>query len=347
MEDQIPLEFEVGLGIRPSDPILRYKIDLALEDKKAEIEKVLRDYGVPLVQCSDCVVQGDLPAHGEYAGVPPTPPSELKSRVTIKQLQSWLAAGADINQEFSNAVTAGALDRATFLLNKGADPNKSDSQGETPLINAIQAQNPDLVKLLLEHGAKANARDANDMTALLESIEQDDVSAIRALTAHGADLNQRTSDGATALAFAIVESKMKGALALIDAGAGVDIPSGEEGLTPLMVAGGQQATELSLAAGQHESWNLGFDPHYPRALDVARALIAHKADVNAVSKTGLTALMLAAAHNNPPVVGLLLQSGANPSIRSPEKKTALDYAVENGNDSVVSLMRLIQQSNGK
>jgi ankyrin repeat protein len=57
--------------------------------------------------------------------------------------------------------------------------------------------------------------------------------------------------------------------------------------------------------------------------------------------------MLAAAHNNPPVVGLLLQSGADPSKRSPDKKTALDLAVENGNDSVVSLIRLIQQSNGK
>ena len=70
----------------------------------------------------------------------------------------------------------------------------------------------------------------------------------------------------------------------------------------------------------------------PGPLQVARALIAHKADVNAVSKSGVTALMLAAAHNNPPIVGLLLQSGADPSKRSPDKKTALDLAVENGND---------------
>ena len=51
------------------------------------------------------------------------------------------------------------------------------------------------------------------------------------------------------------------------------------------------------------------DPHYPGPLQVARALIAHKADVNAVSKSGVTALMLAAAHNNPPIVGLLSAVG--------------------------------------
>ena len=130
-------------------------------------------------------------------------------------------------------------------------------------------------------------------------------------------MNAATSDGATPLAFAIVENKMKAALALIDAGASVNAPSGELGLTPLMVAAGRQETELSLEAGRHEVENVSGDAHYPDPLQVARVLIAHKADVNAVSKSGVTALMLAAAHNNPPVVGLLLQSGADPSKRTP------------------------------
>jgi len=56
--------------------------------------------------------------------------------------------------------------------------------------------------------------------------------------------------------------------------------------------------------------------------------------------------MLAAAHNNTPIVGLLLQSGADASKKSPDGKTALDLATENGNDTVVSLIRLMQQANG-
>jgi ankyrin repeat protein len=93
--------------------------------------------------------------------------------------------------------------------------------------------------------------------------------------------------------------------------------------------------------------NLSLDPHYPDTLQVARSLIAHGADVNAVSSSGTTALMLAAAHDSTPVVGLLLQSGADSGKRSPDGKTALDIATENGNDTVVSLIRLMQQSNGK
>ena len=81
MENQIPLEFEMAFGVPTTDHILKYKLDLALQDNKAAIEKVLRDYGVPLVTCSDCIIAGDLPAHGVYAGLPPTPVAELKSSV--------------------------------------------------------------------------------------------------------------------------------------------------------------------------------------------------------------------------------------------------------------------------
>ena len=319
MENQIPLEYEMAFGVPTTDRILKYKIDLALKDNAAAIEKVLRDYGVPLVKCSDCIVEGDLPAHGVYSAPAPTPAAELKSSVTMKQLDSWLAAGADLNEEFNNAVTAGSMDRTTFLLGKGADPNKADSQGELPLVNAVQSQNPDLVKLLLDHGAKINARDANGMTALLEAVTLDNVPVI----------------------------KMLAATELIDAGASVNAPSGELGLTPLMVAAGRQVNEVTLQAGVHDVENLSTDPHYPGPMQIAQALIAHKANVNAVSKSGVTALMLAAAHNNPPIVGLLLQSGADPSMRSPDKKTALDFAVQNGNDSVASLIRLIKQASGK
>ncbi len=87
MESQIPLEYEMAFGVPTTDRILKYKIDLALQDNKAAIEKVLRDYGVPLVKCSSCIVEGDLPAHGEYSALPPTPASELKSSVTMKQLE--------------------------------------------------------------------------------------------------------------------------------------------------------------------------------------------------------------------------------------------------------------------
>lgn len=347
MEDDFPLEFKLGLGVQPQERILKYKIDLALEDNKAEIEKVLRDYGVPLVQCSDCTVEGDLPAHGDYTQPPPPPPSDNKSPVSLEQLKGWLAAGADVNDEFDDAVLASDMQRVEFLVGKGADVSKRNEQGDEPLNIAALQRNPDLVKFLLDHHADVNSRGSNGMTPLLEAVMQDDTGTLKVLAAHGADLESRTPDGATPLDFAIAENKMKAALTLIDVGAPLNTKSTKLGLTPLMVAAGREPIEYSISGGRHEVENLSLDPHYPDPLQVARALIAHGADVNAVSDSGVTALMLAAAHDSTPIVGLLLQSGADPAKRSPDGKTALDMAVENGNDTVVSLIRLMQQSSGK
>jgi quinoprotein dehydrogenase-associated probable ABC transporter substrate-binding protein len=66
MENDVPQEFSLSIGVRKADQILRYKIELALEERKAEIEAILRSFGVPLVECSKCYIAGDLPAHGIY-----------------------------------------------------------------------------------------------------------------------------------------------------------------------------------------------------------------------------------------------------------------------------------------
>jgi quinoprotein dehydrogenase-associated probable ABC transporter substrate-binding protein len=346
MENDYPMEFELGLGVQPQERVLKYKIDLALEDKRADIEKVLRDYGVPLVQCSECTVEGDLPAHGPYTQLPPPPAVDNKPVVTLDQLKAWLAAGADVNDEFGDAVLASDIQRVKFLLDKGADVNKRNDQGDAPLDIAAVQRNPDLVKVLLDHHADANVRGSDGMTPVLEAVMQDDVDTLKVLAAHGADIESPTADGATPLAFAIAEDNMKTALALINAGAKVNSKSTKLGLTPLMVAAGRDPYEVSISGQKHELENATLDPHYPDALQVARVLLAHGADVNAVSTSGVTALMLAAAHGNAPIVGLLLQSGADPGKRSPDGKTALDMAVQNGNDTVVSLIRLMQQASG-
>jgi ankyrin repeat protein len=73
-------------------------------------------------------------------------------------------------------------------------------------------------------------------------------------------------------------------------------------------------------------------------------MIAKGARVNDVSASGVTALLLAAAHNNAPIVGLLTQAGADPTFKSPEGQTAAELAQQNGNTAVVSLLGLLSQA---
>ena len=144
-EDIVPMEYELAAGVRKTDAKLKYLLDLVLEDSKAEIEKILTDYGVPLVQCSTCLVQGNLPAHGAYIKPAST---EYKAKpeaaspdqvVTEQRLEAWLAEGADLNQELSNAVLASDQARIKFLVKKGADLNALDPQGYAQSTRCAQA----------------------------------------------------------------------------------------------------------------------------------------------------------------------------------------------------------------
>jgi ankyrin repeat protein len=131
-------------------------------------------------------------------------------------------------------------------------------------------------------------------------------------------------------------------MALIAAGAPVESAVGDAGLTPLMLASGKDGRRLTLGAGISRVEKI--DPKEPDPLMITRALIDKGANVNAVSKSGVTALILAAAHNNAPIVGVLAEAGADRNFRNRDGKTASDIAQQNGNTAVVSLLRLLDQA---
>lgn len=351
-EEDIPQEFELAIGLRRVDWVLKYKLDLALEARRSEIEKVLRDYGVPLVKCSKCAVPGDLPAHGAYnkvktvsAATPSDPSKKAKDQIVDRaRLKAWLAEGADVNQEFANAVLAGDLDRMEFLVEKGADVNRPDKQGHPALHSATRRKDEEIVRKLVDLKADIGAKDQDSFTALDHAVLRNFGPGVAILAAAGADLDQRNADGFTPLAIAIIEDQYKAAVALIEAGAPAESTVGDAGLTPLMLAAGKENRRLTLGAGVSRVEKI--DPKEPDPLVISKLLIDKGVDVNAVSKSGVTALILAAAHNNTPIVGLLAQAGADRNFRDRDGKTASDIAQRNGNTAVVSLLRLLDQATG-
>ncbi|CAN0484450.1 unnamed protein product, partial [Phaeothamnion confervicola] len=186
MEDEVPLEFDLSLGVRPTNVVLKFALDYALEANRVEIEKILRDYGVPLVSCSRCVVPGDLPSHGSY-----TKPFEISQGpkaqaspdqlVTRQRLEAWLADGADAQSELANAVLASDADRIRFLIERGADINTRDAQGYSALQAAARNRSDKIIPLLVELKADVNGRDKDGFTALIHAAERNHVPSIRAL----------------------------------------------------------------------------------------------------------------------------------------------------------------------
>lgn len=347
MDDQVPLEFDLAIGMRPNNVLLKYMIDWALTRKAKEIEAVLKEYGVPLVKCSKCAADGDIPSHGTIYKrlrnvsndryLKQAPPMTLSEQATPDQivtearLDEWLKDGADLDAELVNAVIADAADRVSLLIARGADVNARDPNGLAPLHHAARTRNSPLVALLAAKGAKVDMRDGDGFTPLLHAINRNHVPTIEMLVKKGAGLDVPTTGGIAPLTWAIGDGKQFAAKALIDLGADVNSASGKEGVTPLMSAATQKAAPSR--AGQITQ---GMSP-----LDIARQLIAKGADVNRRSKESVTALMVAAGHNNAPLIGLLANSGADPHFKSAEGLTALDIAERAQNENAVSALKFL------
>jgi len=89
-----------------------------------------------------------------------------------------------------------------LLLNKGADPNRADIEGISPLYWAAYTKNDKILKLLLAKGADPNIEDNEGKTPLYWAIYTGNSEATKILLQHGADLNKPDKIGDTPLSIA-------------------------------------------------------------------------------------------------------------------------------------------------
>ncbi|HEY6483139.1 MAG TPA: quinoprotein dehydrogenase-associated putative ABC transporter substrate-binding protein [Steroidobacteraceae bacterium] len=323
MEDKVPMEFDMALAVPRGRADIKSAVEQALAQHKGEIRQVLVDFGVPLVKCAQCLVDGDLPSHGPYAApVPDAQAAALESRELAKEralrmaaLKQSLAHGGNPNEELNNAVTANDPDRVRYTLAHHANINATDGDGKTALINATRFGFNAVATELLEQKADPNLADRGGWTPLMYAAWNDDPTLAKSLLAHGAKIDVSDNDRLTALAIAAQNGKAKVAPVLIGAGADVNAPAAKGGYTPLMLAAISGSGEL------------------------ATALIAHGARVNATNPGGVTALMIAAANDHPSLAELLLKSGADVNARSEDGRTALGIAQERNNETLVRLLQ--------
>ena len=159
------------------------------------------------------------------------------------------------------------------------------------LPEAAEAGNRAAALELLAAGGNVDERSPDGATALLWAAHHGDLELVTALLARGADPTLANDYGATALSVAAVEGDAPLIAALLDAGADVE-SANAEGQTALMV----------VARTGH--------------VDTARVLLERGAKVNATEQFGgQSALMWAAAQQQPAMIRLLLAHGANVDAR--------------------------------
>ncbi|MEQ7895396.1 quinoprotein dehydrogenase-associated putative ABC transporter substrate-binding protein [Xanthomonas arboricola] len=313
--DDAVLEYSMAWAVSRKNADLRDALNTAMQQSSAKIAEILRSYHVPLVRCGDCVVAGDLAAHGPYATPMPVSkaPSPAASSQELAQLQLRIADGADQNQELAHALDAGDAVRAAWLLRHGADANRPNLLGEPPLHQAIRNQEPDLVGLLLDAGARLDARDGSGWTALMKAAWANDAGSVTRLLGKRAPVDTVSSDGWRALDLAVSYADVGVVQALLKAGADVR-RANATGFTPVMFAVARDD---------------------PAMLD---AVLAGGADVGHANQAGVTALMLAAAAGRDAAAKRLLAAGADPAARNRDGKTAAALAQARGDNALATLL---------
>jgi ankyrin repeat protein len=73
------------------------------------------------------------------------------------------------------------------MLQRGAQVDARDNNGDTPLITAATLSDPETARLLIQYGANVNAADTQGETPLIVAVQHRDLPTIRLLMTSGAN----------------------------------------------------------------------------------------------------------------------------------------------------------------
>lgn len=115
----------------------------------------------------------------------------------------------------------------TFLLAKGANPNLTDNNGNTPLMDAIQARFEEGARTLLAYNAQVDKANGSGETPLIRAVQLRDIGLVRLLVAQGANADKRDSiAGMSARDYAARDARTPGLVEALSAAKATTAPKG-------------------------------------------------------------------------------------------------------------------------
>lgn len=360
--------------VAPAEPLPGFAYD---DDDEEEDEPVVLVDGEPLAPALYAAARSGrveralelIELGADVSAPPPADERDQRSLAVLaavlpdlRLLRTLIAHGIDLNATHAgmNPLLAatrdswhGRPDAVMTLLANGADPRRTDAEGNTPLHHAARSSDPGvaallrdaaaeldplnhdglsplgvacasgnwrLAKFLLERGARPEPAGGQPVLLAAAGADEDDVAGVGLLLKHKARVDARDRRGRSALHEAALAGHLDIAAALLAAGADADARD-LEGRSPFLEA----------ARGGHLEMLERLLAHLPRAGADAAA---------AVDSRGRNALVLACMAESPApaLVQRLLDLGVDAEQRDADGKRAIDRAAEAGRWSLVAAL---------
>jgi len=250
------------------------------------------------------------------------------------------AVSAHAQSPLADRIQAGDRRAALAMIAQGADVNRPQPDGTTPLHWATYRVDRELVEALLKKGARARVVNRYGASPLAEAVRVANLPLVDMLLKAGADVNAANEDGQTPLMLAARTGDVTVARLLVEGGAEVNARERFRDQSAVMWAAGESHAEmvafliskgadLSLRA-QSTDWGSqitneprvqyrptgGLTPLLYAArsgcLGCVKAMVEAGADKDRPNPDGMTPMIMALDNGYPAVARYLLDRGANP-----------------------------------
>ena len=245
--------------------------------------------------------------------------------------QGWLITSRTIsatdgsgNTALHYAVEWGLKKAALSLIEKGANPEAKNANGETPLFSAAKTNDPAMTALIVKGGSSIKARDNFGSSPLHTAVRWDADASVRELVQLGIDVNAQNVAGKSALSEAVLAGKLSTAKLLIDSGADINA-SDNTGRTILM------------------------DAIRSRNADVIAMLLSNKANPQIQEINGRNAYHEAVLTGDARIIALVRDAGGKALSRDKNGTTPFSLAFDKSDDIVKTVLgndRTITDSDG-
>jgi len=264
-----------------------------------------------------------------------------------------------------DAVRWGITDIETILIREGADLESRDAQGNTPLMEAVIAGNTSSIERLAANGANPMTRNIRGDTPLHMAVAMEQYNLVNMFLGMGVSIHARNTRSRTPFQTSLtVSPRMVSTLLTKDRINGTDDFGNsalhiaiqekahisiirtimDQGIrTNTVDSNGRTALRMAVDLGAWETAKLladsGSDPFSvavdsktPAEIAIAKGETALKAlfsgrAVNARDKSGNTILHYAAYQGTPQIIAMLLELGANKTIKNIAAENPADIAM--------------------